>query len=87
MRFSHILTQHQYEIEDILKQMEGGKAFEKMAEKFSLCPSAAKGGDLGEVALNRFVSEFSEVAETLKIGETSKPVKTRFGYHLILRTS
>ena len=87
MRFSHILVTHLYEAEDVQKKLAGGSPFADLAKTFSKCPSAAKGGDLGEVALDRFVSDFAEAAEVLAVAQVSKPVRTRFGYHLILRTS
>lgn len=86
MRFSHILVEAQYETEDLLKKIREGSDFESLATKFSKCPSSRRGGDLGVVSLDRFVSEFAEAAELLSVGEISPPVRTRFGYHLIKRT-
>jgi parvulin-like peptidyl-prolyl isomerase len=57
--------------------------FAKVAEEHSTGPSASKGGDLGIFTPDRMVEEFSDVAFKMKIGEVSKPVKTKFGYHII----
>jgi len=66
---------------------------EKVAEKFaelakanSACPSSAKGGDLGEFTHGQMVKEFDEAAFKLPVNKVSEPVKTVFGYHLILTT-
>lgn len=87
IRASHILVKHQYEAEDILKLLQKGASFEEMARKFSTCPSAAQGGDLGKFKFGRMDEDFEDAAFVLAIGETTaKPVRTKFGYHIIKRT-
>lgn len=87
IRASHILVQHMYEAEDLLKALQGGKVFEDLAKKFSKCSSAAAGGDLGEVALGRLDEDFEDHVLSLKVGEISKkPLRTKFGYHIVKRT-
>lgn len=83
----HILVKQKYEAEDLEKKLKTGGDFEDLAKKFSTCGSAAAGGDLGLVDSRRFVPEFAEAAEVLKIGETSPIVRTKFGYHLIKRVA
>ncbi len=83
----HILCDQRYEAEDLLKKMKQGEAFADLAQKYSKCPSAARGGDLGEVDSSRFVEPFAEAAEMLNAGEVSPVVGTRFGYHIIQRIS
>lgn len=85
-RFSHILVTHEYEAQDLLRLLKQGQSFEEVARRFSKCPSAARGGDLGELSRGRADEDFEDAAWALKPGEmTSLPVRTRFGYHLILR--
>ena len=60
--------------------------FAELAKDNSACPSSAKGGDLGEFTHGQMVKEFDEVAFSLPVGKVSDPVKTQFGYHLILVT-
>lgn len=60
--------------------------FAELAKANSDCPSKAKGGDLGEFTHGQMVKEFDEVAFKLPVGKVSEPVKTQFGYHLILVT-
>ncbi len=66
-----------------------GKAelFGKLAEEFSACPSGKSAkGDLGEFGRGQMVPEFEKAAFGLEVGQISEPVKTDFGYHLILTT-
>ena len=85
---SHILVRHQYEAEDILRALESGKSFEELARKHSTCPSAAEGGSLGTFGLGRTDEDFEDAAFVLNVGETTKkPVRTKFGYHIIKRTA
>lgn len=85
-KFSHILVKHQYEAEDVLKLLAKGRPFDELARRFSTCSSAASGGDLGELKPGRADEDFEDAAFALKPGQTSaKPVRTKFGYHIILR--
>lgn len=86
MHIAHILVKHEYEAHDIIRKLRPkGENFAELARKFSICPSAAEGGDLGEINLSRTVDEFADAASTLSAGETSGVVRTSFGYHLIHR--
>ena len=60
-----------------------GVDFLTLAEEKSDGPSARKGGDLGIFTHDRMVPEFSDAAFAMKVGEVSKPVKTKFGFHII----
>lgn len=57
--------------------------FSSFAEKYSQGPTAEKGGDLGYFGKGDMVKEFEEVAFNMEVDSVSKPVKTRFGYHII----
>ena len=70
--------------EDIYAKVTAeGADFEKLAIEYSEGPSARKGGDLGIFAADRMVDEFSDAAFQLEAGEISKPIKTKFGFHII----
>lgn len=60
--------------------------FAELAKENSDCPSKEKGGDLDFFTHGMMVKEFDEVAFKLAVGEISAPVKTDFGYHLIMTT-
>ena len=65
------------------KKNNSDEAFAELAKANSEGPTAPKGGDLSFFARNRMVKEFDEKAFSMKVGEISDPVKTRFGWHII----
>jgi len=83
VRARHILVENETAAKEIEKKLKGGADFVTLAKESSKCPSSAKGGDLGFFTHERMVKEFADVAFKLKKGETSAPVKTKFGYHII----
>lgn len=71
-------------IEKLAKEVNASN-FAKMADKYTEDPSGkGKGGDLGTFGKGRMVPEFDQVAFTQKPGTVSAPIKTQFGYHLLL---
>ncbi len=84
VKASHILVQTKEEAENIIKRLKKGADFAKLAQQYSLDHvSAKKGGDLGYFSKEQMVKPFADAAFALKVGQISKPVKTRFGYHVI----
>ena len=47
----HILVKTKEESEKLKQRLDNGEDFDKLTKKYSACPSAKKGGDLGEVKL------------------------------------
>ena len=80
----HILVESKEEAEKVAKEIEQGLGFEEAAGKYSTCPSKDKGGDLGYFTKGQMVPEFEKAAFEGAAGELLGPVKTQFGYHLIL---
>lgn len=71
-------------IAKIQADLRAGASFDEVAKSCSLCPSAAQGGDLGEVSKGQMVPEFETAAFALKNpGDLSEPIKTQFGWHII----
>lgn len=82
---AHILVKTEQEAKAIVEKLDKGEKFATIAQTVSLCPSGKKGGDLGTFTRGKMVKEFETCAFTLQKGETSGPVKTKFGYHIIKR--
>ena len=74
--------------EDLIKKLDDGEDFAKLAKENSDdTGSAANGGDLGYFNKGQMVKEFEDAAFGLKVNEyTKEPVKTTYGYHIILKT-
>lgn len=73
--------------QEILTRAKNGEDFGALAKEFSQDPgSAPNGGDLGYFDRRRMVQEFDSAAFSLKEGEISDVIKTRFGYHIIKLT-
>jgi peptidyl-prolyl cis-trans isomerase C len=88
VRVSHILVDKHSKALEIISKIREGQDFKAMAQQFSSCPSAKKGGDLGFFGKGQMVAEFEKAAFALNVGQmTNDPVKTKFGYHVIKRTA
>ena len=71
-------------IDRIRERIESGAKFEDQAKLNSEDGSAAKGGDLGWLSPGDTVPEFESAMNKLKIDELSPPVRSPFGWHLIV---
>lgn len=70
--------------EDIESKLADGADFAALAAQYSGDPgSAARGGDLGFAGRGVYVEPFEQALFAMQPGETSAPVKTEFGYHII----
>ena len=85
LKARHILVTTEKDAKDVITKLNEGGDFSKLAGKHSTGPSAVNGGDLGWFKTDQMVKEFSAAASKLKKGNyTKKPVKTQFGWHVIL---
>jgi peptidyl-prolyl cis-trans isomerase SurA len=71
-------------IERVRERIEGGAKFADQAKVNSEDASSGKGGDLGWVNPGDTVPEFEQAMAKLKPGELSQPVRSPFGWHLIV---
>jgi parvulin-like peptidyl-prolyl isomerase len=71
--------------QDIRKRLDAGEDFASLAVQYSDdTGSKTAGGELGWYGRGEgFVQEFEDAAFALQAGQTSDPVKTQFGYHII----
>lgn len=72
---------------EVIEKLNNGGDFAELAKEYSKDGSADNGGSVGRFGHGDMVSEFEEAAYKLKVNEyTKEPVKTRYGYHIILKT-
>jgi peptidyl-prolyl cis-trans isomerase C len=86
VRAKHILVQTLNEAVTLKEKISAGEDFSALAKIHSKCPSGQNGGDLGMFGRGQMVQTFEDVAFGSEVGQTSGPVQTQFGYHLIQRT-
>lgn len=84
---SHILVKTEAEAKKLIAELDKGADFAKLANKNSLdAKESQNGGDLGWFSAAQMVAPFSEAVAALEKGKYSKePVKTQFGFHVILK--
>jgi parvulin-like peptidyl-prolyl isomerase len=81
----HILVETEEEANAIYERLQDGEDFAAVAQETSQdTGSAANGGILDWQPRSFFVTEFADAAFSQEIGEIGQPVKTDFGYHIIL---
>ena len=85
LKARHILLKTEADAKAVIDELNKGADFATLAGKKSTGPSAVNGGDLGWFASDQMVKPFSDAAAKLKKGSYTKtPVKTQFGWHVIL---
>ena len=83
VRARHILLDNREAADAVLADLENGADFAALAKERSKGPSGPSGGDLGYFSKQSMVPAFSDAAFKLAAGETSPPVQTQFGWHVI----
>ncbi|MDZ4308932.1 MAG: peptidylprolyl isomerase [Cypionkella sp.] len=82
---AHILVDTEEKANELKAQLAGGANFADLAKANSTdTGSGAQGGDLGWFGLGAMVKPFEDAVVAAKVGEVSGPIKSDFGWHLIL---
>ncbi|MGH8500256.1 MAG: peptidylprolyl isomerase, partial [Methylococcales bacterium] len=83
----HILTDTEDKANEVIQKLKDGGSFDALAKEYSTDPSTRnKGGDLGWFSPDHMVKPFAEAVAALADGDYNLvPVKTQFGWHVILR--
>jgi peptidyl-prolyl cis-trans isomerase C len=82
---AHILVDSEEKANELKAQLDGGADFAELAKANSTdTGSGANGGDLGWFGLGMMVKPFEEAVVAAEIGKVAGPIKTDFGFHLIL---
>ncbi len=81
----HILVDDEETAKKLIKELDNGADFSELAKANSTGPSGKSGGELGWFSPKQMVAPFSEAAAKLEKGTyTKEPVKTQFGWHIIM---
>ena len=85
---AHILfdANEEKKANEVREEIINGLDFAEAAKKYSKCPSSENGGNLGYFGKGQMVPEFEKAAFSAPLGVITQPVKSQFGYHLILVT-
>lgn len=77
------------EAKEVIAKLKKGEDFAELAKEYSDDSSNSKsGGKLADFNHGQMVEAFEDAAKDLKVGSyTTTPVKTEFGYHIILKTA
>jgi peptidyl-prolyl cis-trans isomerase C len=82
---SHILLKSKKDALEIIRKLEKKSKFSELAKKYSIGPSGKNDGQLGWFQSGQMVQAFEKATFKLKKGSITKiPVKTKFGYHVIM---
>ncbi len=73
----------QKKAQEVLQKAKTGDKFEELAAKYSDGPTAKEGGDLGFFPKGKMVKEIEDVAFTLRRGQVSDIIKTKYGLVII----
>lgn len=89
IKVRHILCEKQSKILEAMDKIKEGQKFPDVATAYSE-DKATRGGDLGWQIRGAMVGEFQDAAFALPISTVAKPIytdppiKTKFGYHIIM---
>ncbi|MEY6430913.1 peptidyl-prolyl cis-trans isomerase [Thioalkalicoccus limnaeus] len=81
----HILVDDEEEAKRLIAELDKGAAFAELASRHSLGPTGERGGELEWFSADQMVQPFAAALQELAPGRyTKQPVRTQFGWHVIL---
>jgi peptidyl-prolyl cis-trans isomerase C len=82
----HIMVEKEDEAKALIVELKAGAKFETLAQKSSMDRgSASMGGDLDWACPSLFDADFAKTVVSLEKGKfTEVPVKSKFGYHVVM---
>lgn len=89
VKVRHVLCEKLGKCTEALEKLKSGQPFDKVAEQYSE-DKARQGGSLGYMARGSMVGPFQDAAFQLQPSTVSRPIytdppiKTKFGYHIIM---
>ncbi|XP_002738936.1 peptidyl-prolyl cis-trans isomerase NIMA-interacting 4-like [Saccoglossus kowalevskii] len=89
VKVRHILCEKHSKVMEAMEKLKAGERFNEVATKYSE-DKARQGGDLGWMTRGSMVGPFQDAAFALSPSTTGNPVytdppvKTKFGYHIIM---
>ncbi len=88
LQVKHLFTPEKPQAENAYQALEQGVPFDTLAITFFMNVDPEKGGaDLGEIGWGELDPSLEDTLYQLKPGEYSKPVRSRWGYHILLVTN
>lgn len=79
----HILVKDIAQAEALKQKLKNGADFAKLAKQHSICNSANRGGELGEVKKGQLVPVIDKLVFSAPEKVLQGPIKSKFGYHLL----
>jgi peptidyl-prolyl cis-trans isomerase C len=84
-RARHILVEDEATARQLIKELDQGADFSELAKEHSTGPSGKTGGELGWFSAGQMVEPFAAALTDMEKGTyTKEPVKTQFGWHIIM---
>ncbi len=81
----HILLETKEEADSVIQQLQQGKNFLDLANERAAGPTGPNGGDLGWFTADSMNEPVFQAVSGMKVGaHSTEPVKTEYGYHVLL---
>ncbi len=83
-KLRHILLETEAAANGVIEQLRQGKDFVALAKEHASGPTGPNDGDLGWLSADSTVQPVADAMRVMQVGTYSQPVKTEFGYHVLL---